>query len=57
MHPHAALPEASPKEQGEGRTQTDTLTVSSRTSPRNKNTSKSRPLTPDDGKQPQHAHG
>lgn len=42
MHPHAALPRGFAKKiKGEGRTQTDTLTVSSRISPRNKNTSKS----------------
>jgi hypothetical protein len=40
LHPHAALPEASPKDHGEGRPETDTLTVSSRTTPRNKNTRK-----------------
>jgi len=46
MRPHAALPEASPKEQGEGRSYTDTLTVSSRTTPRNKNTSKTSRSSP-----------
>jgi hypothetical protein len=56
MRPHAALPEASPKEQGEGRSYTDTLTVSSRTTPRNKNTSKTSPLSPDDAALPRHAH-
>jgi hypothetical protein len=56
MRPHAALPRASPKDQGEGRSHTDTLTVSTRTTPRNTNTSKTRPLTPDDAHQPRDAH-
>jgi len=33
------------------------LTVSSSTTPRNQNTGKSRPLTPNDANQPLHAHG
>ena len=37
LHPHAALPEASPKDHGEGRPETDTLTVSSSTPARNQN--------------------
>jgi len=57
LHPHAALPEASPKDHGEGRPETDTLTVSSRTTPRNQNTRKTRPLTPNDAGPPLHAHG
>ena len=57
MHPHAALPEASPKDHGEGRPETDTLTVSSSTTPRNGNTSKTRLLSPNDADQPLHTHG
>ena len=34
------------KGHGEGRPETDTLTVSSRTTPRNKNTGKTSPLSP-----------
>jgi len=37
LHPPAALPEASPKDHGEGRPKTDTLTVSSSTPLRNQN--------------------
>jgi len=57
LHPHAALPEASAKDYGEGRPGTDTLTVSSRTTPRNRNTGKTSPLTLNDANQPRHAHG
>jgi hypothetical protein len=57
LHPPAALPEASPKDHGEGRPETDTLTVSSRSTPRNKNTGKTSPLTHNDADQPRHAHG
>jgi len=57
LHPPAALSEASPKDHGEGRTETDTLTVSSRTTPRNKNTGKTNPLTLNDADQPRPAHG
>jgi hypothetical protein len=52
LHPPAALPEASPKDHGEGRPKTGTLTVSSRTTPRNKNTGKTSPLTLNDANQP-----
>ncbi len=45
------LPEASPKDNGEGRPETDTLTVSSRTTPRNKNTGKTSPLSLNDAGQ------
>jgi hypothetical protein len=57
LHPHAALSEASAKDHGEGRPVTDTLTVSSRTTPRNKNTGKTSPLALNDVNQPRHAHG
>jgi hypothetical protein len=56
-YPHAALPEASAKDHGEGCPGTDTLTVSSRTTPRNRNTGKTSPLTLNDAHQPRHAHG
>ena len=56
-YPHAALPEASAKDHGEGRLGTDTLTVSTRTTPRNRNTGKTSPLTLNDANQPRHAHG
>jgi transposase len=49
-------PELRQKDQGEGRSYTDTLTVSSRTTPRNKNTSKTSPLSPGDAALPRHAH-
>jgi hypothetical protein len=57
LHPPAALPEASPKDHGEGRPETDTLTVSSRTTPRNKNKGKTRPPALNDANQPRHDHG
>ena len=55
--PARGPPEASPKDHGEGRPETDTLTVSSRSTPRNKNTGKTSPLTLNDANQPRHAHG
>jgi hypothetical protein len=57
LRPHAALPEASAKDHGEGRPGTDTLTVSSRTTPRNRNTGKTSPLTLNDANHPWHTHG
>ena len=40
-----------------GRSRTDTLTVSSRTTSRDKNTGKTSPLTINDASQPPRAHG
>ena len=56
LHPHTALPGTSPKGHGEGRPETDTLTVSSRTTPRNKNTGKTSPLSLNDANQHSAAH-
>ena len=57
LHPHAALPVLRQKDHGRAATVTDTLTVSSRTTPRNKNTGKTSPLTINDAGQPPRAHG
>jgi len=56
LHPHTALPGASPKDHGEGRPETDTLTVSSRTTPRNKNTGKPTPPSSSDASRHSAAH-
>ena len=45
------------KTTGRAASVTDTLTVSSRTTPRNPNTRKSRPLSPNDAREPLDAHG
>ena len=56
LHPHAALPGASPKDHGEGRPETDTLTVSSSTTPRNHNPHITSPPSLNDASRPLHAH-
>jgi hypothetical protein len=56
-HPHAALPGVtSPKVTGRAAPVTDTLTVSPRTTPRNKNPRKNRTLSLSDANPPLHAH-
>jgi hypothetical protein len=55
--PARGTPRGFGKRSREGRPGTDTLTVSSRTTPRNRNTGKTSPLTLNDANQPRHAHG
>jgi len=50
-HPHGPPRYFAKSHHGEGRPETDTLTVSSRTTPRNKNTGKTSPLSLNDGNQ------
>lgn len=55
-HPHAALPGTSPKDNGEGRSETDTLKVSSSTTPRNTKRREPPPITVNDARRPLRAH-
>jgi hypothetical protein len=56
LHPPAALPEASRKDHGEGRPETDTLTVSSNTTARNQNPTIPSTLNYNDADQLSRAH-